>query len=172
MAKAKTSPSATKTPGAHLPDGLGDQLAKAISLAEAKKFTEAAPALETLAKEAKERGLLGLERTVRTYQALLPAKTKAKAESAPEMEAQLLLNHGDLDGALAMVDKALKGDAANANLHYLRATVLARKEQAEPSAESMRKAMELNPDYIFIYRLEPDFEAIRRQPAYVPLERM
>ncbi len=174
MVKAKTSPSsAAKPQGFSLPDGLGDLLSKAVSLVEAKKFDEAAPALEALAKAAAERGLLGLERTVRTYQALLPPKEgRPQSAEAPELEIQLKLNARDFDGALALADKALKTRATNAQLHYLRATALAKKEQAEASAEALKKAIDLDPVFLFIYRLESDFDAIRRQAAYAPLERM
>jgi tetratricopeptide (TPR) repeat protein len=172
MAKTKTAPAEGKKNTAILPDGLGDQLAKAIALVEGKKHEEAAKALEALAKAATERGLYGLERTVRTYQSLLPAKAaKSKGDEHPEMDIQVLLNKRD-PGALAAVDKALKAHPGSAQLHYLKAAALAQKGEAEPAAEALKKALELNADMLYVYQLEPDFEPMRRQAAFAAFERM
>lgn len=172
MAKAKTAPSQGKKPAAVLPDGLGEQLTKAIALVEGKKHTEAAAALEALGKAATQHGLLGLERTVRTYQSLLPAKAeKAKGSDHAEMEIQVLLNRRDA-GALAAADKALKATPGNAQLHYLKAAALAQKGEAEASADCLKKALELNGDLLFIYQLEPDFEPMRRHASFAAFERM
>ena len=173
MAKAKTSTSTAKTKGSSLPDGLGEQLEKAIALVESKKFEEAEPALKALLTAATEHGLLGLERTVKTYQSLVPKKaSKNAAAEAPELEALLLINQGDSDGALAILDKALKAHAEQAKLHYLRGLVLARKANPEASAEALKKAFELDSEFVFVYGLETDFDPMRRQPAFAALERM
>ena len=173
MVKAKTSPATAKTQGSSLPDGLGEQLEKAIALVENKKFAEAGPALQALLAEATKHGILGLERTVRTYLSLVPNKT-AKHASAdmPELDAQVLINQGDVEGALVILDKALKAHPTQAKLHYLRGLVLARKANPEGSAESLKKAFELDSEFVFVYGLETDFDAMRRQPAFAALERM
>lgn len=173
MAKAKTSPSTAKTKGSSLPDGLGEQLEKAIAMVENKQFEEAEPALKALLASAAQHGILGLERTVRTYQSLIPQKaTKQAVVDAPELGALLLINQGDSDGALAILDKALKSHAGQAKLHYLRGLVLARKGNSEASAEALKKAFELDSEFVFVYGLETDFDAMRRQPAFAALERM
>lgn len=173
MAKAKTSPSPAKSKGSSLPDGLGEQLEKAIALLEGKKYAEAAKAFKALQGASTDRGLLGLERTVRTYLALIPdASAGAAAPETPEMEAQVLLNRGDVDQALSLLDKAVKAHAGKAQLHYLRGLALARKGQAEDSAEALKKAFSLDAELVFVYGLETDFDAMRRQPAFAALERM
>lgn len=172
MAKAKSAPSA-KSAAPVLPDGLGDQLAKAIMLMESHKHTEAATAFEALAKAATDRGLYGLERTVRTYQKLLPTKeSKAKAEAAPELDIQVMLNRRDPAAALTAADKAIKAHPDRAQLHYLRAAALAQKGEAEASAESLKQALQLNADLLYTYQLEADFEPMRRQAAFAAFERM
>lgn len=172
MAKAKSAPSA-KSAAPVLPDGLGDQLAKAITLMESHKHAEAAPAFEALAKAATERGLYGLERTVRTYQQLLPAKdAKGKGEAHPEMDIQVLLNRRDAAAAIAAADKALKAHPDRAQLHYLKAAALAQKGEAEASADSLKQALQLNADLLYTYQLEADFEPMRRQAAFAAFERM
>lgn len=177
MAKAKTSASTaavpTKTKGSSLPDGLGEQLDKAIALIENKEFAEAEPAFAALLTSATQHGILGLERTVRTYQSLIAQKTaKPSPSSAPELEALLLINRGDGDGALSILEKALKTHSGQAKLHYLRGLVLARKANAEASAEALKKAFELDSEFVFVYGLETDFDPMRRQPAFAALERM
>lgn len=173
MAKAKTSPATAKTKGSSLPDGLGEQLEKAIALIEHKKYTEAEPALQALLAEATKHGILGLERTVRTYLGVIPLKAAKKAsDDTPELDAQVLINRGDIDGALVILDKALKAHPGQAKLHYLRGLVLARKANPEGSAEALKKAFELDSEFVFVYGLESDFDAMRRQPAFAALERM
>lgn len=173
MAKAKTSPSTAKTKGSSLPDGLGEQLEHAIALVESKKFGEAEAALKTLLAAATEHGILGLERTVRTYLALIPPKAGGHpANDTPDLEALVLINQGDSDGALGILDKALKTHSDKAKLHYLRGLVLARKANPEASAEALKKAFELDAEFIFVYGLETDFDPMRRQPAFAALERM
>jgi tetratricopeptide (TPR) repeat protein len=177
MAKAKNAASTaavpTKTKGSSLPDGLGEQLDKAIALVEQKKFVEAEPAFAALLASATQYGILGLERTVRTYQSLLAQKTTKQAPAAaPELEALLLINRGEGDAALSILEKALKTHAGQAKLHYLRGLVLARKANAEASAEALKKAFELDSEFVFVYGLETDFDPMRRQPAFAALERM
>ena len=177
MVKAKTSPATAaigaKPQGSSLPNGLGEQLEKAIALVENKKFAEAEPALQALLTEATKHGILGLERTVRTYLNLVSNKAaKHSTGDMPELDAQVLINQGDVDGALVILDKALKSHPAQAKLHYLRGLVLARKANPEGSAESLKKAFELDSEFVFVYGLETDFDAMRRQPAFAALERM
>lgn len=173
MAKAKTSPATAKTHGSSLPDGLGEQLEKAIALVEAKKFDEAAPALQSLLTEATKQGILGLERTVRTYLSVIPAKAATAGDGpAPELEAQVLINRGNMDQALVVLDKAVKVHPSQAKLHYLRGLVLARKANPEASAEALKKAFDLDSEFVFVYGLETDFDPMRRQPAFAALERM
>lgn len=163
----KSKSTATST----LPKALGDKLSKAISLVEAKKHGEAEVMLQELAKEAAEGRHLGLERTARTYLIVCAAAKPVKGPApSPEMQAQLHLNRRESKEAIEILDKALKAHSDWAQLHYLKAIAFAQLGDVASTAAALGKAVELNNDTRFVYRLESDFDAFRREPAFVTFE--
>ena len=64
------------------------------------------------------------------------------------------------------VEKALKSHPTKGSLHYLRAVAFAQAENTEASAESLKKAMELDGDLVFQWHMEPDFNPIRKSPLF------
>lgn len=164
-----TKPKSTAT--STLPKALGDKLVKAIQLVEGKKPAEAEALLQDLVKEASAAGHLGLERTARTYLAICAAARPAKgAAAAPELQAQLQLNRRETQAALETVEKALKAHKDRAPLHYLKAVAHAQAGDGAAAAAALTLALDLDGDLRFVYRLEPDFDAYRREAAFVPFE--
>lgn len=163
----KSKSTATST----LPKALGDKLSKAVGLVDGKKHAEAEALLQELVKEAAEARHLGLERTARTYLKVCEAARPAKGAGTPvELQAQLHLNRREGPAALELVEKALKAHKDRAPLHYLKAVAHAQAGDGSAAAAALTHALELDGDLRFVYRLEPDFDAFRREAAFVPFE--
>ncbi len=162
-AKAK-SESNTKT-AAH---PLAEEFGKAVKLFDAGKHGEAAKAFEALVAQAQEGGHWHLKRSAQGYLATCQRHTQTPKEPkrTPEVEAQMLLNGKDAEGAMKVLDKALKAHADHAKLHYLKAVALAQLDQEEPCAASLKAALDLDPDLTYQFRMEPDFEDMRDHPAF------
>ena len=95
----------------------------------------------------------------------------APTKETPELSAQLLLNHKNTAAALEGLDKALKAGPERATLHYLKALAHAQLGQVQESADALGQAMGLDPDIIFQFRLEPDFDGIRHSGPFATLLR-
>lgn len=164
-----TKPKSTAT--STLPKALGDKLAKAIQLVDGKKHAEAEGLLQELMKEAAEARHLGLERTAHTYLKVCEAARPGKGAAVPvELQAQLHLNRRESAEALELVDKALRSHKDRAVLHYLKALAHAQAGDGAAAAACLTQALGLDGDLRFVYRLEPDFDAYRREAAFVPFE--
>jgi len=107
--------------------------------------------------------------------------TKAKSESTPKSApapAPATAHPSPLAATFAkavkLVDsgkhaeavKALKSHPTSGSLHYLKAVAFAQAENVEASAESLKKAMELDADLVFQWHMEPDFNPIRKSPLF------
>ncbi len=92
-------------------------------------------------------------------------------EKDPLMELSQLLNEGESEAALEKAEKATKAHADQAAMHYLKATAMAQMGRYEESAEALRKAISINPDYGWTFRLEPDFSRARASSHFVGFER-
>ncbi len=167
-AKTETAPKSVPAHAQPLPFPLAAALTKALKLVDAGKHTEASKALETLAVEAQAAGDFPMKRRAQVYLALCASKLHpAKAGAVdPVTEIQACLNHGHPDEALKLSEKALKGHLTKGSLHYLQAVAYAQAGNAEASAESLKKAMELDADFVFQWHMEPDFNAIRKSPLF------
>lgn len=163
-AKAKTEPTA-KTAAPH---PLAEEFAKAVKLFEAGKHAEAGKAFEALIAKAQDAGQWHLKRSALGYFAVCERHTHAPKEPkrSPEAEAQMCLNAKDAEGALKVLDKAIKTHPDVAKLHYLKAVALAQLDQEEPCAASLKAALDLDADLTFQFRMEPDFEDMRDHPAF------
>jgi len=168
--KAKTEP-ATKSasaPSQPAPSALAVAFTKAVKLVDSGKFPEAAKALETLRDEAQAAGEWSMKRRAQVYLALANAKIHPPKIVAadPVTEIQACLNRHETDEALKPSEKAIKSHPAKAALHYLRAVAFAQNENTEAAAESLKKAVELDADFVFQWHMEPDFNPIRKSPLF------
>ena len=138
----------------------------------AGRFEEAGRAFTAVLAEAVALERLSLVHTVRGYLTAIQARSEAKqiqAEVTPELAAQLLLNNQDAAGALELVEKALLAQPDRAVLHYLNAVACAQLGQVEASAAALAKAVELDADVLFQFRLESDFDGLRHQAPFAVL---
>ena len=158
----------------NLPKDLEALMHKALAALEANKPEESAAAFDELVEKSAATGNVGLERVARGYSAAAHARVKkaTKAHPDPLMELSLLLNEGESEAALEKAEKATKAHGDQAAMHYLKATAMAQMGRYEESAEALRKAMALNPDYGWTFRLEPDFSRARVSSHFANFERM
>lgn len=146
---------------------LEERFSKALPLLEAGKYTEAAATFEALLPEAREQGKLGLARALATSLAAAQERLARQPEDGlPEVEAQYCLNRNDPDGAMKILEKALKDQPERAQFHYLKALALAQRSDPEASAAALGKAVELDPAMLFPFHLEPDFNDFRNQASF------
>jgi len=125
-------------------------------------------------EEAISQDRLGLGRTARGYLAAIQARLQeqdAASAGTPELTAQLMLNKNSAATALEVVDRALQAHPERATLHYLKAVAHAQLDQGQESAEALAKAVELDADFLFQFRLEPDFDGIRHTGPFAALLR-
>jgi tetratricopeptide (TPR) repeat protein len=165
--KTKTAGSTTSAPEKTL-EGL---FSEALDLVDQKAYDKALVALEALRLEAGKQGQISMARSARNYIAALQLRTQVKAVTPtdPELAAQLLLNCGAADEALALLDKAIKTDGQDARLFYLKATAHAQKDEAEAAAEAIRQSVALNQDVVHQFRLERDFDRVRSSAPFLAL---
>ena len=165
---SKPAPKSTSAPAQPSPSPLAIAFTKALKLVDSGKHAEAVKALETLAVDAQAVGDWPMKRRAHVYIALCesklhPAKTAA-VDAITEIEA--CLNRHETDEAIKLSEKALKTNPAKGSLHYLRAVAFAQAEKTEASAESLKKAVELDADFVFQWHMEPDFNSIRKSPLF------
>ncbi len=164
----KPAPKSAPAPALPSPSLLAVAFTKALKLVDSGKHAEAAKALETLAVDAQAAGDWSMKRRAHVYLTLCesklnPAKTAA-VDAITEIEA--CLNRRETDEAIKLSEKALKSNPTKGSLHYLRAVAFAQAEKTEASAESLKKAVELDADFVFQWHMEPDFNAIRKSPLF------
>jgi len=138
----------------------------------AGRLEEAAQAFTAVVAEAAAQERLSLVHTARGYLTAIQARADAKltqGAAAPELAAQVLLNEQDAAGALALLERAVATQPGRAVLHYLTAVACAQLDQVEASAAALAKAVELDADVLFQFRLESDFDGLRHQAPFVAL---
>ncbi|NWJ42464.1 MAG: tetratricopeptide repeat protein [Geothrix sp.] len=168
--KAKTEPASksTSAPSHPAPSALAVAFSKAVKLVDSGKFPEAAKALETLRDEAQAAGEWSMKRRAQVYLSLANEKIHPPKAVAPDAitEIQACLNRHETDEALKLSEKAIKSHPTKGALHYLRAVAFAQNENTEAAAESLKKAVELEADFVFQWHMEPDFNPIRKSPLF------
>ncbi|MDP1831335.1 MAG: hypothetical protein Q8K67_04700 [Geothrix sp.] len=168
--KAKTEPAlkSAPVPPQAAPFPLAAAFAKAIKLVDSGKHAEAVKALETIVHDALAADDWAMKRRAQIYLSLSEAKIHpAKAAATdPVSEIQACLNRRDAGEAIKLADKAIKSHPAVGSLHYLRAVAFAQSENTEAAAESLKKAMDLDTDFVFQWHMEPDFNPIRKSPLF------
>lgn len=156
-----------------LPKDLESAMQKALTALEAGHSAAAATAFEELAAKASDAGQVAVERVARGYAGAARAKS-AKAVAVKEdplTQLSRLLNEGESEEALQEAEKATKANDKSAALQYLKASAMAQMGRYEESAEALRKAMALNPDFAWTFRLEPDFARARASSWFAAFER-
>lgn len=167
-AKTEPAPKSPQFPAPGAPSPLAAAFGKAVKLVDSGKYEEAEKALETLVRDAQQTGEWPIKRRAEVYLGLARAKAHpAKAMAADAAtEIQACLNRRDPEQALKLCEKALKGHPAQGAIHYLRAVAHAQSDNVEAAAESLKKAVELEPNFVFQWHMEPDFNAIRKSPLF------
>jgi hypothetical protein len=110
----------------------------------------------------------------RTYLAI--AEARMRSESAMPRNAEELydrgvieLNRGDFVAAQEMFERALKRDAAAAHIHYGLAATRARLGALESALQSLRRALEIQPNLRARAQHDPDLVSLRNEPEYEQL---
>jgi tetratricopeptide (TPR) repeat protein len=143
-----------------------------LELFHAGKLDESAKAFEFVLAEGAAQERLNLVHSARGYLTAIKARHDAKktpAPDSPEMAAQMRLNEQDPDGARVILEKALQANPDRAILHYLDAVACAQLDQVQASADALARAINLDPDVLFQFRLESDFDGLRQQAPFAVL---
>ena len=150
---------------------LEGMFSEALDLVDQKVYDKALLALEALQVEAGKLGMVSMARSARNYISAIKVRTQKLDEAPvlPQLDAQIFLNLGKPDEALAMLDKALKTHGQDARLFYLKASAHAQKDEAEPAAEAIQQAVTLNQDFLHQFRLERDFDRVRSAASFTAL---
>ena len=166
--KAKSTATPKPAPAQAPPSPHADALAKAMKLVDTGKPAEAIKVLEPLVQAAQATGDWAVKRRAQVYLALAQTQSHPPkaAASDPVVEAQAHLNRREGEAAIKLLDKLIKERPGVGTLHYLRAVALAQAENAEGAAEALKKALELDPDFIHLWHMEPDFAAMRKSPLF------
>jgi len=167
-AKTEPAPKSIPAPAQSAASALAAAFTKALNLVQTGKHAEAAKALELLAQHAQDAGEWSMKRRAQVYLTLVDSKINPPKASVadPITEIQACLNRGETDEAIKLSEKALKTHPTKGSLHYLRAVAFAQAENADASAESLKKAVELDGDFVFQWFMEPDFNPIRKSPLF------
>jgi tetratricopeptide (TPR) repeat protein len=84
-------------------------------------------------------------------------------------QAVLLLNKGDCDAAINLLDRALQSAPSSAKYLYARASASAIKGNTEQAVSDLRQAISADPQIRFQATNDPDFEQIREEPAFIDI---
>jgi len=166
--KAKSTATPKTAPAQAPPSPHAATLAKGIKLVDTGKPAEAIKVLEPLLQEAQESGDWAIKRRAQVYLALAQAKAHPAKTVTPDplVEAQAHLNRREGEAALKLLEKLIKDRPTVGTLHYLKAVALAQAENAEAAAGALKKALELDPDLVYLWHMEPDFSAMRKSPLF------
>lgn len=100
---------------------------------------------------------------------LAPEAPEPRTADERYYSAVMLLNERRPDEALPLLDRALQDDPSSARYLYARASVWAMKANADAAVGDLRQAIALDPQIRFQANNDPDFEAIREEPAFIDL---
>lgn len=171
--KAKSSANPNSGPAMGHENPLNGKLGAALDLFYGQKPKEAATALNALLPEAQASGNFGMLRTIRTTLSAIEARGVKHGDGpdVPAMQATLHLNLKEGQAALDVLEPALKKDADNPRLNFLKAAALVHLGKADLAAEALGKAIAADPSIQVLFRLEPDFDAVRHGSAFAVFER-
>jgi len=144
----------------------------ALELMSSGSPTEASEAFDRLAAE--QAGEPHLADRARIYSSICSQRTAPAPEPPRTAEERyhrgvMLLNSGDADGAIRLLDEALHADPNSAALLYVRASAWALKANAESAVKDLRQAVAGDPLLRFQAANDPDFESVREEPAFIDI---
>jgi tetratricopeptide (TPR) repeat protein len=84
-------------------------------------------------------------------------------------QAVLLLNNGESDAAIKLLDQALQVSPSSAKFLYARASASAIIGNTEQAVSDLRQAIAADPQIRFQATNDPDFEQIREEPAFIDI---
>jgi tetratricopeptide (TPR) repeat protein len=100
---------------------------------------------------------------------LAPAAEEPGTDEERYYRAVLLINEGRGDEALPLLDQALSETPSSARLLYARASARAIQGNVEAAVSDLRQAISVDPQIRFQASNDPDFEAIREEPAFIDI---
>jgi len=148
------------------------QFSEALELLQKGELAEAKDLFESIASSNPDEPVL-TERA-RTYARICNRKGRPEdpEPDAPDQfyyQAVLLLNDGDSDAAIKLLDKALQSAPSSAKFLYARASASAIKGNTEQAVSDLRQAIAADPQIRFQATNDPDFEQIREEPAFIDI---
>jgi len=167
----------TKTSGTPAPapvDAVEKLFSDGLAHLDGGRLVEAEAAFTKVQAEAIAQERLNLSRAARGYLVAIQARLQERETPAletPELSAQLLLNKKNPAAALEALEPALKAFPDRGALHYLKAVAHAQQGQGQEAADALARAVELNGDLLFQFRLEPDFDSVRHSGPFAALLR-
>jgi tetratricopeptide (TPR) repeat protein len=95
----------------------------------------------------------------------------AEPSSAEEFyyQAVMMINNGESDAAIKLLDQALQVSPSSAKYLYARASASAIKGETEKAVSDLRQAIAADPQVRFQATNDPDFEQIREEPAFIDI---
>ena len=159
-----------------LPSSLDPSLEQAFSEGLARfhagEFSAAADIFGSVRARIVNQDNLGFSYVVQRYLAAIQDRLKVcndPCNETLEMSAQLFLNEKKSLAAMEVIDRAISESSQRAVLYYLKAIAYAQLEQDQESAAALMRALELDPNFIFLFRLESDFDSVRNTDAFLEL---
>jgi tetratricopeptide (TPR) repeat protein len=100
---------------------------------------------------------------------LAPPPGEPDAGGATYHRAVFLMNAGEIDEALKLLNRALGEDPLAVDVLYVRACAWALKGAAEKAVGDLRQAIAVDPKVRFQAVNDPDFEKIREEPSFIDI---
>lgn len=177
MPSRKTSAkSSTKAKHTNAFTAAAEEYGRAMKLlVHERDFSAAAKAFESFLGEYEQAdGILELIDRARTHLAVCrrkidPPAVEPEGGAAWLTEAVVLSNEGRTEEALQAFEKALAGGAESAKVYYARAAALAAADRSDEAIESLRLAIETDPENRAFALGDPDFERLRELAGFVEL---
>jgi tetratricopeptide (TPR) repeat protein len=148
------------------------ELAAALETMHKGDFESARQGFDKIAAEHSDEGSLAERaRMYSRYCAGRLAGPAPEPQGADEMfyAAVIRSNNGDADGAIELIDRALKIEPESPRLLYARASAAAIKSDADSAVQDLRRAIAVDPQVRFQAANDPDFEVIREEPAFIDI---
>jgi tetratricopeptide (TPR) repeat protein len=145
--------------------------AASLELFSRGQFAAALPRLQAIAASCAADEPILSDRA-RTY-ASIAARRSAAAPTADDSPDALFYrgvfaaNAGNLEGAWALLDKALEARPSDPSVFYARAAVRSLQGNVDGSASELRKAVAIEPRYRFQAAADPDFDKVRDEAAFI-----
>jgi len=98
-----------------------------------------------------------------------PAPEPPRSAEERYHRAVMLVNSGDADSAIRVLDEALHASPNSSELLYVRASAWALKRNVESAVRDLRQAVAGDPQLRFQAANDPDFENVREEPAFIDI---